>query len=114
MENKEVSLKVKFDDYKMVSNYIKNELGINKIVVNEMVEKMVEKAVGRNPIQERITRTIEQFVGTRGTRWDFNERLKEKVEAEMEQCIKKIISEEAEAIIRQRVREQIERMETHA
>lgn len=105
--DKEVMIKVKFDDYKMVSNYIKNELGINKTVINEMVDKSVEKSLSRNPIQEQIMKRVERFIGYRQHEWNFETKLQQMTEKTMQECVDKVVKEEAEAIIRLQVREKL-------
>ena len=44
---KEAVIKVKFDDYKMVSNFLKNDLGITKEMITRSFFRSEERRVGK-------------------------------------------------------------------
>lgn len=105
---KEAVIKVKFNDYKMVSNFIKNELGITKEMITEMVKGMVSKV----DIDWLITQKIERFVGTSSCTWRFEDYIKEKVEKaidlEVKNVIEKTLRSEIEMLVREQVRQKME------
>ncbi|MEY8222911.1 hypothetical protein AALA46_20765 [Enterocloster aldenensis] len=104
---KEAVIKVKFNDYKMVSNFIKNDLGITKETVIEMVKGMVSKI----DIEGLIIQKIERFVGTSSCTWRFEDYIKEKVEKAIDLEVKNIIEKtlrcEIEMIVREQVRQKM-------
>lgn len=105
---KEAVIKVKFNDYKMVSNFIKNELGITKEMITEIVKEMVSKV----NIEWMITQKIERFVGKSSCAWRFDDYVKEKVEKaidlEVKNVIEKTLRSEIEMIVREQVRQKME------
>lgn len=107
---KELVVKMKFDDYKMVSNYIKNELGLNRTVVNEMLRKLV-RAVD---IDSMITSKIEEYIGAREHNWLFKTKLEsrmdELIDKEIEKVFDRAKKEQIEAIVRERISEKLEQL----
>lgn len=105
---KEAVIKVKFNDYTMVSNFLKNELGINKEMVTNMVKEMVSKV----DIEGLIIQKIEHFVCMGSNRWRFDDYVKEKVEKaidlEVKNVIEKTLRSEIEMIVREQVRKKME------
>lgn len=104
---KEAVIKVKFNDYKMVSNFIKNELGITKESITEMLKSMV----GKVDIEQLIIQKIERFVGKNSYHWRFDESVKEKVEKaidlEVKNVIEKTLRSEIETIVKEQVRQKM-------
>lgn len=104
---KEAVIKVKFNDYKMVSNFIKNDLGITK----EMIIDMIKEMVGKVDVESLITHKIERFVGKSGCAWRFDDYVKEKVEKaidlEVKNVIEKTLRSEIEMIVREQVRQKM-------
>lgn len=105
---KEAIIKVKFSDYKMVSNFLKNELGISQEMVTKMVNEMIEKV----NIEWLITQKIEHFVGKGSSQWRFDDYVKEKVEraidTEVKNVIEKTLRSEIEMIVREQVRQKMD------
>lgn len=104
---KEAVIKVKFNDYKMVSNFIKNELGVTKETISEMLRNMV----GKVDIEQLVIQKIERFVGKSNYQWKFDESVKEKVERaidlEVKNVIEKTLRSEIETIVREQVRKKM-------
>ena len=104
---KEAVIKVKFDDYKMVSNFLKNDLGITKEMITSMLKEMINKV----DIERLIIQKIERFVGKNSGQWRFDEYVKEKVEKaidmEVKTVIEKTLRSEIEMIVREQVRQKM-------
>ena len=73
---KEAVIKVRFDDYKMISNILKNEPGITQKSVVDMLKQMVDKV----DIESIVTRKIERFVGRGSNTWRLREQVRQKFE----------------------------------
>ena len=86
---KEAVIKVKFDDYKMVSNFLKNDLGITKEMITSMLKEMINKV----DIERLIIQKIERFVGKNSGQWRF--------------VIEKTLRSEIEMIVREQVRQKM-------
>lgn len=104
-DGKEVVLKVKFDDYKMISNYIKNDLGINKTVVNEMLKNQIHNI----NINDLIIKKIESLVCRSQHNWNFDNYVKQCVEKIADQEIKNLIDEVTRKTIEEAVRASVEK-----
>ena len=94
----------------MISNILKNELGITQKSVVDMLKQMVDKV----DIESIVTRKIERFVGRGSNTWRFDNYVKEKVEKaidlEVKNIIEKTLRSEIEMIVREQVRQKFENL----
>lgn len=88
MKEKEINVKVKFDDYKMMSNYIKNELGFNRTEVKNIIDKSIKDI----NIDELFISKISSYLGYK-REYVFDLYIEKKVDEIIEREIGTAISE---------------------
>lgn len=62
MGEREIVLKVKYDSYKAISNYLKNELGISKKQVEEIISRQTEEAVSKYLQSTQGSKTLDTIL----------------------------------------------------